>query len=333
MKVINSDNYKILIGEDSLKGIDISRYSKIGILIDENTKTLCLPILIKEQPCLKKSLIIEIKSGEDKKNIKTCNYIWEELLNNNFERDALLINLGGGVIGDIGGFCAATFKRGIDFMHIPTTLLAMVDATIGGKLGVDINGLKNSIGLFKNPASVIINPMFIKTLEEDQLKFGLSEVVKHALIADIELWKHLVKTNIEDFIWEDIITHSILIKNKIVINDFKEEGERKKLNFGHTYGHAIESYYLLKETPILHGQAIILGILMESKMSELNTLEKNEITSYILSNYELPHSPPKDQLISLMLNDKKNKQGRINFSLLKGIGDCSINNLFNADEL
>ena len=333
MKIIRSDNYDVCIGEKSLVHFNFSDYSTLTILVDENTKKHCLPLLLTQLPALSNSLIIEIKSGEENKNISTCNYIWQQLTNHNFDRDSLLINLGGGVIGDMGGFCASTYKRGIDFVQFPTTLLAMVDASVGGKLGLDFDGLKNQVGLFTNPKSVLINPEFLKTLDKTQLVFGFAEVVKHALIADKDFWNHLIKTKFQDLIWEEVIAHSITIKNKIVLNDPKEKGERKKLNFGHTFGHAIESYYLQKGTPIFHGQAIALGMLIESEMSDLTEIEKAEITAFILSNFALPHNPAKNQLIAFMQNDKKNKDGKINFSLLKGIGNCSIDNFFSQDEL
>jgi 3-dehydroquinate synthase len=301
----------------------------VAILVDENTKKDCLSKL----PNFENSIIIEIQSGEENKNLSTCNFIWGELTKHNFDRNSLLINLGGGVIGDMGGFCASTYKRGIDFIQIPTTLLAMVDASVGGKLGIDFDGLKNQVGLFKNPKTVIIYPEFLKTLDKNQLVFGFTEVVKHALIADKEFWNTILETPFEKLNWNYIIETSVQIKNNIVLNDPREKGERKKLNFGHTFGHAIESFYLQKGTPIFHGQAIALGMLIESKMSDLSELEKREITEFILSNFTLPYNPAKNKLIAFMQNDKKNKVGKINFSLLKGIGNCSIDNLFSANEL
>jgi len=329
VKEIISDNYSVWIGDNSLSQLAISSYSKVAILVDENTKRDCLNKL----PNFENSIVIEIQSGEENKNISTCNFIWEQLSKNNFERNALLINLGGGVIGDIGGFCASTYKRGIDFVQIPTTLLAMVDASVGGKLGIDFDGLKNQVGLFVNPKIVIINPEFLKTLDKNQLVFGFSEVVKHALIADKEFWNTILETPFDKLNWNYIIEKSVQIKNNIVLNDPREKGERKKLNFGHTFGHAIESYYLQKGTPVFHGQAIALGMLLESKMSDLTEIEKGEITEFILSNFTLPYNPAKNKLIQFLLNDKKNKAGKINFSLLEGIGNCSIDNLFSANEL
>ena len=329
MKEIISDNYSIWIGTNSLSKLDVSKYSKIGILVDENTKEFCFPLLSD----LKESIIIEIKSGEKNKDINSCNFIWEQLTKNSFDRESLLINLGGGVIGDMGGFCASTYKRGIDFIQIPTTLLAMVDASVGGKLGIDFNGLKNQIGIFSNPKSVIINPKFLETLAENQLRSGFAEVVKHALISDKDLWEKIINTPFNHLDWKEIIYTSLQIKNKILISDPKENGERKSLNFGHTFGHAIESYYLEKGTPILHGEAIFMGIILESEISDLTQSEKNEIKNYILSNFALPYTPKKSYLHKFLLNDKKNQEGKINFSLLKGIGNCTIDNLFTEDEL
>ena len=329
MKEVISDNYSIWIGADSLSKLDVSEYSKVAILVDENTKRDCLNKLSKAD----NSIIIEIKSGEKNKNISTCNFIWQELTNHNFDRNSLLINLGGGVIGDMGGFCASTYKRGIDFIQIPTTLLAMTDASIGGKLGIDFLGLKNQIGLFINPKSVLIYPDFLETLPLDQLKSGFVEVLKHALISDKNLWNKILNTPFEELNWNDLISLSVEIKNKIILSDSREKGERKKLNFGHTFGHAIESFYLQKDTPILHGQAIALGILIEAKMSNLSELEKVEITAFILSNFRLPHNPTKNQLLKFMRNDKKNLDEKINFTLLDGIGNCSLDNLFSEDEL
>jgi len=329
VKEILSSNYSIWIGKDSLSKLNVKSYSKVAILVDENTKKNCLYKLPKiEQP-----IIIEIPSGEKNKNITTCNLIWKELTNNKFDRDSIIINLGGGVIGDIGGFCASTYKRGIDFIHIPTTLLAMADASIGGKLAVDFKNLKNQIGLFSNPKSVIINPDFLNTLPEDQIISGFAEIVKHALISNKSFWETIKETPFKKLAWEEIITISSELKNNIILNDPKERGERKKLNFGHTFGHAIESYYLEKGTPILHGEGVFMGMILETEISLLSNLEKNEIKNYILSNFALPYTPTKEELLKFLQNDKKNKAEKINFSLLESIGKCTIDNLLTEDEL
>ena len=329
MKEIKAIDYSIWIGKNSLSKLDISTYSKVAILLDENTKRDCLHKL----PKIENPLIIEIKSGEEYKNISTCNFIWEQLTINNFDRNSLLIKLGGGVIGDMGGFCAATYKRGLEFIHIPTTLLAMVDASVGGKLGIDFKGFKNQIGLFNNPKAVLISPEFLETLAESELKSGFAEVVKHALISDNSLWVKLKNTPFTDLDWEDIIDTSVQIKNNIVLADPFEKGERKKLNFGHTFGHAIESYYLEKGTPISHGEAVFMGMILETEISNLSETDKNEIKNYILSNFALPYTPKKSYLHKYLINDKKNQDGKINFTLLSGIGNCSFDNLFSLDEL
>jgi len=329
VKEIKAIDYSIWIGGNSLSKFDISTYSQVAILVDENTKRDCLHKL----PKIENAIIIEIKSGEEYKNISTCNFIWEQLTINNFDRNSLLINLGGGVIGDMGGFCATTYKRGIEFLHIPTTLLAMVDASVGGKLGIDFKGFKNQIGLFNNPKAVLISPEFLETLAESELKSGFAEVVKHALISDNSLWVKLKNTPFTDLDWEDIIDTSVQIKNKIILADPFEKGERKKLNFGHTFGHAIESYYLEKGTPISHGEAVFMGMILETEISDLSETDKNEIKNYILSNFALPYTPKKSYLHKFLINDKKNQDGKINFTLLSGIGNCSFDNLFSLDEL
>jgi 3-dehydroquinate synthase len=329
VKEIKSSDYSVWIGDHSFSKLNISAYSKIAILVDENTKRYCFPKLQK----LENSIVIEIKSGEEYKNINTCNFIWEQLTEHNFDRNSLLINLGGGVIGDMGGLCASTYKRGIDFVQIPTTLLSMVDASSGGKVGINFNQFKNHIGLFNNPKAVFISIDFLESLPENQLKSGFAEVVKHALISDNSLWKRLLSIPFVDLDWEDIIETSVHIKNKIFSADPFEKGERKKLNFGHTFGHAIESYYLEKGTPILHGEAVFMGMILETEISHLSETDKNEIKNYILSNFALPYTPKKYNLHKFLINDKKNQSGKINFSLLNKIGNCTIDNLFSTDEL
>ena len=329
MKEIKADNYSIWIGEKSLSKLDITNYSKVAILVDENTKRECLSLL----PKIKNSIIIEVPSGEGNKNIAICNTIWEKLSLNNFDRNSVLINLGGGVIGDMGGFCASTYKRGIDFIQIPTTLLAMVDASIGGKIGINFNGLKNQIGLFSNPKSVIINPIFLNTLASNQLQSGFAEVIKHSLITNKKHWEVLSNTLFEDLDLQNIIDISIQIKNTIVKADPLEKNNRKKLNFGHTYGHAIESYYLEEKKPILHGESVLMGIILECELSLLSHNEKIDIKDYLLSNFQLPDIPSKNKLMKFLINDKKNKEAKINFTLLNGIGNCTIDNLFTEDEL
>ena len=328
MKEIKSEKHSIWIGNGSLKKLDISNYSNVAILVDKNTKKYCLEYIEVEKP-----LIIEIKCGEKNKQIETCIKIWNELLSHNFDKNSVIINLGGGLIGDLGGFCASTYKRGIDFIQIPTSLLAMIDASIGGKTGVNFKKLKNQIGLFSFPKSVIIDPLFLKTLPNREFKSAFAEIVKYALVYDINLWDELqsFKFKIEEI--NNIIYKCVQIKNLIVSKDPNEKNIRKILNFGHTYGHAIESYYLNKNISILHGEAIFLGIILETEISRISINEKNKITNYIVKNFKLPEMPRKKDLIYFLDNDKKNINNKINFSLLKEIGKCTIDNLISKDEL
>ena len=331
MKEVKANDYSIFIGKDSLRAYDFSSYNQLAILVDENTKRHCLPVFLKATNI--DAILIEIPSGEEHKNLESCKLIWNALSSHHFDRDSLLINLGSGVIGDMGGFAASTYKRGIDFIHIPTSLLAMVDASVGGKLGIDFAYLKNQIGLFNNPKAVLINPFFLNSLPKNQLLSGFAEVVKHALITDKYYWKEIKNTPLEKMNWESIIHQSVMIKNDIVTQDPLEKGERKKLNFGHTFGHAIESFYLEQGKPILHGEAISLGMILESNLSKINKEEKEEISSFISNNFSIPKQPPLRALLEWMKSDKKNRKEKINLTLLDGIGSSLINQEFTVDEL
>lgn len=335
MNSIKIQDYTIFFSENFLEiesYILSKNYTKIFTLVDENTLEKCLPLL----PFLKQTKIIQIQSGEKHKNIETCQKIWSELLINNADRKSLLINLGGGVITDMGGFCAATYKRGIDFINIPTTLLAQVDATVGGKTGIDFNGLKNMIGLFKNPSEVFINHNFLKTLNIKHLKSGYAEIIKHGLIHNETYFLELKKTyklQIENIL--PLIIESVSIKKEIVENDPFEQNTRKTLNFGHTIGHAIESCFLNTPNELLHGEAIALGMIgalyLSNKKCNFPTDSFQEIAEYLKDFFEIkidlkPHLP---KLQKLILNDKKNADSNVNFILLEGIGkpliDCKVN--------
>lgn len=299
---------------------------KVAILVDENTKSNCL-----ESITIDYSTLIEIPSGEENKSIATCENVWKQLTQEGFTRQSLLINLGGGVIGDMGGFVAATYKRGMRFINLPTTLLSQVDASIGGKLGVDFGSLKNHIGVFKEPDQVIVNTEFLSTLPDRELRSGYAEMIKHALIADSEQWELLSNTSFGKLNWNELIPKSIGIKGAVVAEDPLERGLRKILNFGHTIGHAIESHWLNTPNKLLHGEAIAIGMIIESYFSidhrwiELSDLKK--ITQYIRSVYpNLPSKlPTADELLPLMLQDKKNDSLQINFSILERIGKCQFN--------
>ena len=330
---INSSNYTIYIGDDKLSSVQYQNYSQIAILVDENTKEHCLPKLLASNLSLKKAKIISISSGEINKDLSSCQIVWNELSQSHFDRNSLLICLGGGVVCDLGGFCASCFKRGIDFIHIPTTLLSMVDASVGGKTGVDFLTLKNQIGLFSNPQQVIICPTFLETLSKRQINSGFAEIVKHALISDKQYWELLLETDFSQTDWKEIINKSVLIKNKIVEEDPLEKSIRKQLNFGHTIGHAIESHYLETGKEVLHGEAIALGMIVESKMSGISQDDCNQIEQFLSKNIALPTPPTFEEVEKWFIHDKKNSSGKIQFSLLTSIGKCQENISFNQQEI
>lgn len=346
MGEIKSADYSVFISRNITKEINSFfqqsqvKYSKLFILIDENSFKDCYPQLVEHVPAFKDAELIEIESGEVNKNIDVCLQIWSTLSELGADRKSLFVNLGGGVIGDMGGFIASTFKRGIDFINIPTTLLAQVDASVGGKVGIDLNHLKNEIGVFNNPKAVFVNSSFLNTLDKRQLLSGFAEIIKHALIADATYWKKVVDVNLKDLdALDKLIETSVKIKNKVVIQDPQEYGLRKTLNFGHTIGHAIETCSL-EETDIeslLHGEAIAIGMICETylsyKLCGLPKEQLKEITDFILEKYTSLSIDHMDQqhLIELMGHDKKNEKGHINFSLLSTIGTCEINKTAHPD--
>ncbi|MCF8297941.1 MAG: 3-dehydroquinate synthase [Saprospiraceae bacterium] len=333
----------LYIGENNFselnKKLNDFNGSRVFILVDENIKQHCLPILIQNLPVLKNHILIKINSGEGNKNLAICEKIWQKLLDSNADRNSLLINLGGGVITDIGGFCASTFKRGMNFINIPTTLLAQVDASFGGKTGIDFNGIKNQIGTFCNPTGVFIFPEFLKTLPENHLKAGYAEMIKHALISDKKQWNELNQKSFKEINnWEILIKQSIAIKTKIITDDPFEKGDRKALNFGHTIGHAIESYSMENDSsPLLHGEAVAIGLICESCLSQMvnnfNIKHLNEITTYINSNFQPYIISNYKKLIEIMLHDKKNENGKINFTLISEPGKFTINNFVETEQI
>jgi len=334
MKFITLDDYNIVIGEifpQLHTFLSERQYSNIAVLVDENTDKHCFPILHKNIPNFNFQKIF-IPAGEQYKNLDTCQKIWEEMMNLGFNRNALLINLGGGVIGDMGGFAASTYKRGMDFLQMPTTLLSQVDASIGGKLGIDFMQVKNSIGLFNNPQTVLIEPAFLKTLPFNEVRSGFAEIIKHTLINSIEQWDILKEINdLHSIDWAEYLEPSLQIKKNIVEADPFEKGIRKALNFGHTIGHAIEGWALETEKPLLHGEAIAIGMICEAwlahKIVDLSMDSVEEITNFILSIYE-PY-PLKESIFSefiqLMKKDKKNETEAINFTFINPIGAAIIN--------
>ena len=315
--------------------IDLESYSQVAILVDENTKEHCLPVLN-----IRHSLLIEVPSGEQFKTIQTCITIWDRLTEAEFDRHGLLINLGGGVLGDMGGFCAATYKRGIDFINIPTTLLAQVDASVGGKLGVDFHGFKNHIGLFTMPKAVFIDTQFLTTLDKRQLRSGYAEVIKHHLIADKLGFDQLVKnTQLNTIDLQALVQHSVEVKSHIVQDDPTEKGHRKVLNFGHTIGHALESYYLRSEKPLLHGEAISYGMIAEAHLSWqkglLSGSELKMISDYLVKMFGTIAIQPDDyaDIIVMMGQDKKNSSGVVSFVLLEMIGQPVWDQTVSTEEI
>lgn len=307
--------------QELLSDID---YSSLVLITDTNTIKDCFPKIGKLTGDV---LHITIPAGEEHKNITTCEQVWEEMTQANVDRKALVVNLGGGVVGDLGGFCAATYKRGIKFLNIPTTLLAQVDASIGGKQGIDFKHFKNQIGVFQNPEAVLIYAGFLETLSRRELISGYAEVVKHALISDKKLWQDIKNYPIAVDKLEKIIPAAVKIKYQVVKEDPFESGKRKILNFGHTLGHALESYLLGKEErKILHGEAVAAGIVMESwlswQLSFISEEEYNEITQVIIDIFpDIQYYLEEIYNITTYLQqDKKNEKGNLKFSLLEGIG-------------
>jgi len=316
-----------------LEFINSKKYSQIIVLVDENTNKHCYQRLAFNS-FLPKHDLIEIKSGEEEKNLSTCIQIWQKMTDMELDRKALLINLGGGVIGDMGGFCASTYKRGIDFIQIPTTLLSMVDASVGGKLGIDFHSFKNHIGVFRVPDAVLVATPFLETLSKSELRSGFAEVIKHCLIADARKWKSLVvsRQSSDDFSlgidFEDIVIHSIQIKDKITTEDPTEKGLRKILNFGHTLGHAVESFFLNTSNKLMHGEAIAIGMICESYLSMKRGLiseqDLNEIIAYLIGIYGKVTIvlSDLDAILELTKQDKKNEYNEVQFALIGPIGTC-----------
>lgn len=327
--LLDTKTVNYIIGNDALKQAAklFTPFSSVFILMDKNVEKYCLDVLMNTLPDIKIRGYIKIPAGESSKSIQHAIHIWESLSNMGASRDSLLINLGGGVVSDIGGFCAATFKRGLPFINIPTTLLSQVDASIGGKTGIDFMSFKNQVGLFVDPKAVIVDPIFLKTLNYKYWQSGFAEVTKHALIMDKELWKILGDRKFSDIDdWNKIIIRSAKDKIDIVRYDKTEAGIRKILNFGHTVGHAIETFYLKSEHPVTHGQAIAAGMICEawisSKIVELECDNVEEITHRIDLNFERLKFSEDDipQLLQLMRQDKKMMDGEIKFSLLRKLG-------------
>lgn len=324
MKPISADTYSIYF--ESKKFSQLKRflkhkkYTRFFILCDENTMQYCLPDLIAAVPELGEAHLIEVESGEQAKSLEIATQIWNCLVDEKADRQSLLINLGGGVVGDLGGFCASVFKRGIHFIHIPTTVLAMADASVGTKTAIDFAGIKNVIGSFTPPQAVFVSFQFLQSLPHRHLLNGMAEIYKIALVSDARFWSQLQTTQMQELIYK-----SIFLKTKIVIRDPFEKNERKILNFGHSIGHALEAFFLSREIDILHGEAVVAGMIMETHIAWQKKLIsaslRDEITFVLSSWFDLPEASFKyEELEAFLMQDKKNSKGELNLALITGVG-------------
>ncbi|MBU0489929.1 MAG: 3-dehydroquinate synthase [Bacteroidetes bacterium] len=312
---------------------------KVFVLVDENTYTHCYPILLNKADSLAKAEILEIDSGETNKDIQVVIQLWKALIELDATRRALFINLGGGVIMDMGGFTASAYKRGIDFIHIPTTLLGMADACIGGKTGVDLENFKNTIGLIKQPIAIFISPGFLASLSARELKSGFAEIIKHSVISQPEFFTTIkTLTPAKQIDWEKMILQSIKAKKAFTDHDPYEINVRKALNFGHTFGHAIESWSLDHEKDhLLHGESVAAGLIIESYIShKAFGLKKTEFDAVkaLVCKWFKPHKFPEtafSEIVNYMLQDKKNETDSINFTFIAKIGEFLINQNATSD--
>lgn len=343
MNSIITDHYSVHFNDFAYRMLNDylaqHQFSTLFVLVDTNTHEHCLPKFLSELETETPIEIIEIEPGESFKTIETCIGVWNALSELGADRKSLLLNLGGGVVTDLGGFVASTYRRGIKYINIPTSLLAMVDASVGGKTGVDMGSLKNQIGVINSGDMVVIDTSFLSTLPQNQLKSGLSEMLKHGLIHDRDYWNKLTDlSNFDENDLDKLIHESVQIKKDIVTKDPLEKKERKHLNFGHTLGHAIESYFLSDDTKeeLLHGEAIAIGMILESfisyKLLDFPLSDLTNIKKVLLNLFDKVTILPTDYnpIIDLLKFDKKNEHGQINFVLLENIGqpkiDCLVDN-------
>ncbi len=339
-KVVMSQNLE----EALTAAVATCEKDRIFILTDETTQQLCLP-LVEGFDCLKGAQHITIGATDTHKTLGSLSHVWEALGEGGATRHSLLINIGGGMVTDLGGFAASTFKRGINYINIPTTLLSMVDASVGGKTGINFRGLKNEIGVFNNAETVILDTQFLKTLDTENILSGYAEMLKHGLIDSEAHWAELMNLSLDNLgSFETLgnlarlLEKSVAVKQRIVTEDPTEQGIRKALNLGHTAGHAFESFALSKQ-PILHGYAVAYGLVCELYLSAIKTGfptdKMHQTVNFIHEHYGRMNITCDDypQLLELMTHDKKNVAGVINFTLLGGIGDIRINQHATKDEI
>lgn len=333
---IQTSDYSILLGLNAGTALDnylqSKSYSRLFVLMDENTYAHCYPVLSLDSVNLLDAELLVIDPGEENKSIEIATQLWESLTEGGADRHSLLINLGGGIISDLGGFVASSFKRGMDFVNIPTTLLAMVDASIGGKTGINLGHFKNQVGLFSTPKQIIMDERFLETLPQEQIVSAYAEMLKHGLIEDKKYWEEL--SAIKQLEPKTLIHHiekSIQIKKRIVDQDPLEKALRKVLNYGHSIGHAVESFFMETDSSLSHGESVAIGMLAEAYLSKklLKMPEKdfNSIEENIRKHYGYIRIDEKDveAIANLVMHDKKKEGDRLNFSLLKNIGQCEIN--------
>ena len=322
------------------KAIAECEHDRIFVLVDETTNKLCWS-LVKDYLCLKDAQTIVIGATDRRKNLDTLVHVWESLQQGKATRHSLLINLGGGMVTDLGGFAASTYKRGINFINVPTTLLAMVDASVGGKTGINFGGLKNEIGVFNDAEFVLLDTNWLRTLDEENIRSGYAEMLKHGLIADETMWAELINFNLTQpdlYQLASMLDKSVRIKERIVAEDPHEKGIRKALNLGHTFGHAFESW-AMKRQPILHGYAVAFGLIAElylaTTQTDFPTERMRQTVNFIRSYYgSLPITcNDYPELIELMHHDKKNRGNEINVTLLGGIGDIRIDQTITEEDI
>jgi 3-dehydroquinate synthase len=327
-------------------------HDRLFVLCDETTRQLCLPVVAGFE-CMKGACGITIAASDTNKTLASVSHVWEELQRMGATRHSLMVNLGGGMVTDLGGFAASTFKRGISFINIPTTLLAMVDASVGGKTGINFGGLKNEIGVFRNASSVILDTTFLPTMDRENILSGYAEMLKHGLISDDHMWAELLNyleclenlDNLEHLEnlenqgkLRQMLADSVAVKQRIVLEDPTEKGIRKALNLGHTAGHAFESL-ALERKPVLHGYAVAWGLVVELYLSCIKVGfpqdKMRQTVSFIKEHYGKMAISCDDypQLIQLMHHDKKNVGSAINFTLLGNIGDIRINQTATEEEI
>ena len=335
-KVVIAENLEQALAN----AISECEHDRIFLLADETTAQLCLPV-VEGFSCLNGAQRIIIGATDTHKTIESLSQVWEELGKKGATRHTLLINIGGGMVTDLGGFAASTFKRGINYINIPTTLLSMVDASVGGKTGINFRGLKNEIGVFNNAASVILDTQFLRTMDCENILSGYAEMLKHGLISNEPMWAELMNFDVEEpdlGKLRQMVADSVAVKQRIVTEDPTEQGIRKALNLGHTAGHAFESL-ALKRTPVLHGYAVAWGLICELYLSCIKTGfptdKMRQTVSFIREHYGKMQITCDDYptLLELMTHDKKNYGGIINFTLLGGIGDIRINQSATKEEI